>query len=82
MLRRIEPGTSKCTDRSLQKIYIPMFCRGFHHYDIYYRYTIHIYIYKYFTKHFINTYFKHIVLSYKTRQMDKTQVVKLWSLLR
>ena len=26
-------------------------------------------------------YFKHILLSYKTRQMDKTQVVNLWSLL-
>jgi hypothetical protein len=25
-------------------------------------------------------YFKHILLSYKTRQMDKTQVVNLWSL--
>jgi hypothetical protein len=29
-----------------------------------------------------NIYFKHILLSYKTRQMDKTQVVNLWSLLR
>ena len=27
-------------------------------------------------------YFKHILLSYKTRQMDKTQVANLWSLLR
>jgi hypothetical protein len=27
-------------------------------------------------------YFKHILLSYKTRQMDKTQVVNLWNLLR
>ena len=26
---------------------------------------------------YINTYFRHILLSYKTRQMDKTQVVNL-----
>jgi hypothetical protein len=30
----------------------------------------------------LKPYFKHILLSYKTRQMDKTQVVNVWSLLR
>jgi len=28
------------------------------------------------------TYFKHILLLYKTRQMDKTQMVNLWNFVR